>query len=400
MLSVKEAEQIVQDNVCEFGTEIISFELSPGRIIAEDVFTDRDMPPFNRATMDGIAIKYDAITEGIKEFHIAGVQAAGDEPLLINDDSNCIEIMTGAALHDSLDTVIRYEDLIIEHGKAKLKTEVISKWQSIHQKGVDKKKGELLIPSSSEIHPEEISILASVGKTNVSVKKLPTVVIISTGDELVDINENPNPFQIRRSNNYMVKAVLEKFHIIPEMMHISDDLLHITRVIEDCLLKYDVIILSGGVSMGKFDHIPKVLVGSGVTTLFHKVKQRPGKPFFFGRNSSTIIFGFPGNPVSTFFCLYRYFIPWLNACLGKKPCPVLVAALQSNINFIPAFDYFIPVQLSFDHKAQLNALPIAGNGSGDFANLLNTHAFMELPAEQNNFAKGEIFRIWPFSSII
>jgi molybdopterin molybdotransferase len=159
-----------------------------------------------------------------------------------------------------------------------------------------------------------------------------------------------------------------------------------------------VILLSGGISMGKFDYIPQALETLRVDKLFHKVAQRPGKPFWFGRHAEgALVFAFPGNPVATFMCLHRYFLLWLDATLGLKPEPPVYAVLGADFNFVPPLQYFLQVRLNSNKQGQLIATPIEGNGSGDFANLADTDAFMELPLEQNECKKGEVYKIWNFS---
>jgi molybdopterin molybdotransferase len=149
--------------------------------------------------------------------------------------------------------------------------------------------------------------------------------------------------------------------------------------------------------MGKFDYIPQALEDLAVQPLFYKVQQRPGKPLWFGRHGSgTLVFALPGNPVSGFMCLHRYFLPWLRASLGVAPAALLYAVLDGDIDFPHPLQYFLQVKLCSNEQGQLLAKPIAGNGSGDFANLVDTDAFMELPKERNNFKKGEVYRIWRF----
>jgi len=395
MILVEEAEKIIQSKVKNFGIENIPFEDAPGRLLAEDITTDRDLPPFNRATMDGIAINFHAFENGIKSFKIIATQAAGDIPVEINNPHECIEIMTGAALPQSTDTVIRYEDITIENRIATLTTSSLTKGQSIHYKGKDKKKNEVVASANQLITPALIGMAASVGKKELTVNKLPRVIIISSGDELVEVNETPSPYQVRRSNNYLVKAILQKYCIQADMLHIPDDLEKSKKLMAICLEEYDAIIVSGGISMGKFDYIHHALEALSVNKLFHKVQQKPGKPFWFGSyKNEVLVFAFPGNPVSTFMCLHRYFLPWLEASIGLVSTKV-EAILNEDFSFTPALQYFLQVQLK-NENGKILAFPFEGNGSGDFANLLSTQAFMELPAEQNNFTKGEVFRIWPY----
>ena len=399
MITVEEAEKIILAESKDYATESIYFEDALGRVLAENISADRHLPPYNRVTMDGIAINYSAIENGIKCFKIIATQAAGDVPFEINHPSECIEIMTGAALPSTTDTVIRYEDLKIEDGVATLIADNIIKGQSIHFKGADVKQNEIAITANQFITPASINTIGSVGKTNLLVKKLPRTVIISSGDELVNVNETPNAFQIRKSNNYTIKAVLQQYKLNADMIHIPDDAVITKQQIEKSLQKYDIIILCGGVSEGKFDYIPKALDECGVKKIFHKVQQRPGKPFWFGKHENgVLVFAFPGNPVSTFMCMHRYLLPWLEKSLGINK-QSLYAVLSEDFTFSPQLQYFLQVKLNVNEKGCLMAKPIAGNGSGDFANLIDTDAFMELPLKQNEFKKGEVFRIWTFDNI-
>lgn len=395
MITVEEAEKIIQSRVKDFGIEEISFENCLGRVLAKDIIADRDLPPFNRVTMDGIAINFSSFEKGNRKFKIAGTQAAGDESLEIDNPGECIEIMTGAALPKSTDTVIRYEDMVIENNFATISSAQVVKGQSVHFRGTDKKQNEVVAHPNKLITPATIGMAASVGLKMLPVKKLPKVIIISSGDELVDVEETPGPFQIRRSNNYMVRAALQKHFLKADLKHIPDDPAKTVKLISQCLEEYDVIILSGGISMGKFDFIPQALELASVKKLFHKVQQRPGKPFWFGEHkNNTLVFAFPGNPVSTFMCLHRYFLTWLKASLGL-PYTHEFAFLNEDFSFTPKLKYFLQVQLK-NENGKLLATPFEGNGSGDFSNLIDAQAFIELPAEQNNFTKGEVFRIWPF----
>jgi molybdopterin molybdotransferase len=399
MITVEEAERIILEQKADYGAEIVPFELALGRVLAEEIKADRDLPPFDRVTMDGIAVRFDAIEYGISTFRVKGTQAAGDDPVHIEDHTECIEIMTGAMLPPSADTVIRYEDLEMRAGLATLVTREIQRGQNIHYKGRDKKQHEPVAGPGELVTPAIISLLASVGESELRVKRLPRVVVLSSGNELVDVNETPSPFQIRRSNNYTVKAVLKQHGLDADIRHLPDDADVIKEQLKFCLENYDVIILSGGISMGKFDYIPKALADLEVAQLFHKVQQRPGKPFWFGRHAGgQLVFAFPGNPVATFMCLHRYFLPWLRASLGLKEQSPLKAVLSSRVSFYFPLKYFMQVKLHYNEFCQLMATPVEGNGSGDFANLADADAFMELPLERNEFKRGEVFKIYRFSN--
>lgn len=394
MISVAEAEKIVLSQSRDFGTEIIELRNSVGRVLAETLYADRDFPPFDRVTMDGIAINFDAYLNGQHSFNISSIQGAGEIPINVNNGNVCIEIMTGASLPENFDTIIRYEDIEIKNNIANIVTDKINKGQNIHFKGADKTQGETIVNYGTIINSTVIGICASIGKTTVLVKKLPTVAIVSTGNELCDITETPTDIQIRQSNNHTIRAVLNQFGINSQMFHVSDNPEKIKVELGNCILGFDAVILSGGISAGKFDYIPSVLEELNVTKLFHKVNQRPGKPFWFGnKDNGAVVFGLPGNPVSTYMCLHRYFLPWLNSCMGIIISPVY-AILNSDFVFKPTMQNFVQVKVDVSNKGELLATIISGNGSGDFSSLVNSNAFMELPADITNFTKGEIYKIW------
>lgn len=395
LISVSKAEEIIFSEKIDFGTEKISINNSLGRVLAEPISADRDFPPFDRVTMDGIAIKFANYEQGNRQFRIQSTQSAGEKIQALLLDNECIEIMTGAILPKNTDTVIRYEDLEIESGFAIIKSQIREK-QNIHFKGEDRKQGEEIIPKNTEIRSAVIAIAASVGEVNLSVKKHPNIAIITSGDELVSIEKTPELHQIRSSNVYAIASLLTKYGIEADKIHISDNLEVTENTIKSALEKYEVLIMSGGVSMGKKDFIPVALENLGVKKLFHKIAQTPGKPFWFGKKEGNLIFALPGNPVSTFLCMVRYFLPWLHKCLSMSNLNPEFAQLSEDFHIKNSLTYFLQVKLS-NENATVKATPIKGHGSGDFANLIDSNAFMELPAfERNEFKKGEIFRVWRF----
>ena len=395
MVPVREAEEIILRHRRDYGVETLPFDQCLGRVLAEDIRADRDMPPYDRVTMDGIAIRYESFLNGIRSYRILSIQAAGDTPADIHAGDECVEIMTGAALSPTTDTVIPYEEIEIQDGRALVTSDQVQPRQNIHLQGRDKKKDDLLVAPGAFITPAVITAAASVGKTLLQVKKIPRVIIISTGDELKRVDETPTRFQIRRSNNYALHAVLQPYGVDAAMLHLPDEPGIMHEKLKQCLADYDVLLLSGGVSMGKFDHVPTVLEQLGVQKLFHKVRQRPGKPFWFGqRTDGPVVFAFPGNPVSSFMCMHRYFLPWLGAC-WQVTTRQAYAILSEDISFKPALQYFLQVKLE-NEQGQLFAKPVEGNGSGDFANLLSTDAFLELPMERDHFQRGEVFPLWAF----
>ncbi len=394
MISVEEATKILVEKYRDFGTEKVPIEKAIGRIISEDIVADRDFPPFDRVTMDGIAIRYNAFEKGEKEFSLRGTAAAGDPQKSLREKGTCLEVMTGAIMPDGLDTVVPYEKIEIKDGKAFLKIEEIKYKQNVHFRAEDRRRGEILIHAGKKISAAEIGLCATVGKSTILVKGLPKTIIISTGKELVGINEFPKAHQIRKSNVYAIQAQLKKVQIEAVTMHLPDDFEIVYNRLGECLNEFDVIILSGGVSKGKFDYIPEALDKLGVDKHFHRVAQRPGKPFWFGtyKDKSTV-FAFPGNPVSSFMCVQNYLIPWLNDCLQAEKINQTYAILDEDVTFKPDLTYFLEVKLKFERNGRLVASPVKGNGSGDLANLANAEAFIVLPRGKDVFMKGESYPV-------
>lgn len=398
MISSQEALQIILNNTQDFGIEEIPFLEGTGRVLKEDIKADRDFPPFNSVRMDGIAIFFNAFAEGKRAFAIENIQAAGSEQLALTNISNCFEVMTGAVLPKGVDTVVRYEDLNIKDGIATINIDILTKGQNIHNQGRDRKTNDVLIKKNCTLSPAEIGVLATVGKSMVTVAKQPKVMIVSTGDELVEVGEDPLKHQIRRSNVYTLVSLLQKLNIKTATAHLTDDKPKLKEKISQFLKTYDVLLFSGAVSKGKYDFLPEVFDELEVEKLFHKVKQRPGKPFFFGRVETqdakkyikTAVFAFPGNPVSTFIGCLKYFYPWY-----KKSVDLVFenhdkAILAEDFTFKPELTCFLQVRLE-NKKGLLVAVPVTGNGSGDLANLSNADAFLELPDDQTDFKTGEAF---------
>lgn len=391
MITVRQATEIIHQLPFRAGITKVKLSDATGRVLAENIKADRDLPPFHRATMDGIAICFDDYKNGKRDFVIGGLQAAGQPQLELN--TGCIEITTGAILPKNTDTVVRYEDITIDQNIATINVAIVP-YQSVHHRGADALEDQILLTTGTTISPAEIAILASVGKHEVGVYEIKPFAIVVTGDELVDIEQSPLPYQIRKSNGAALSSSLQMLSIPSEIYHLPDDADILRSQLTNIIHQHDVIILSGGVSKGKSDHIPTVLEELGVKKLFHQVKQRPGKPFWFGRTDSKTIFALPGNPVSTFLCFHRYIKPWIEAGLGVA-LKNIKAILAEDFTFKPDLTYFLQVKIDAS-EGMIAATPDAGVGSGDFVNLKDVDGFIELPSERNDFKKGEAFNYIPF----
>ena len=396
MISVKEVDEIIAGSLLDLGTEIIPLAESTGRVLKQQVIADRDFPPFDRVSMDGIAIQFERWQKGIREFPIEDLSAAGTARKRLEEESNCLEVMTGAVMPENADTVVKYEVVTIANGKAIVAADhVVKAGQNIHRQGTDRKEGEVLMTGHRVISPAEVAVLATVGISKVEVVRIPQVAVIATGDELVEVDEKPQPHQIRKSNAHSLVAALREHKFLARTFHLKDDKEQIRQGLKDILEAYDAVVLSGGVSKGKLDFVPEILDELGVTKAFHFVAQRPGKPFWFGRYKKAVVFALPGNPVSTFVGLTRYVVPFLYRSAGVEP-KAIKAMLAADFTFKPDLTYYLQVQLSYSDDGRLLATPAPGQGSGDLANLLEAEAFLELPQGKEDFNKGEVFRCWGY----
>jgi molybdopterin molybdotransferase len=394
MVSVQEATSIILSNLFQPKKSKVNLGECLGKILAEPIVADRDFPPFDRATMDGIALAFDSYQKGVANFRIESVQAAGEHRKKLKSDVACIEIMTGAMLPEGTDTIVPYEQIEIINDQATINSKQVAKGQNIHLQGSDAKKDHLLLETGTVISPAEVALLASIGKTSVSVVSAPKIVIISTGNELVDIEQTPAPHQIRKSNSYALQAALAELGIDSALLHLADDQDQLKTEIKQALLDFDVLLLSGGVSKGKFDFVPSVLESLGVHKLFQQVSQKPGKPMWVGKVGNKFVFALPGNPVSTFLCFHRYVKPWLLRCMGTKPI-TSKAILSKSFSFKGDLTYFLQVKLA-NVEGKLMAEPIIGGGSGDFVNLKEVDGFLELPRGKSEFEMGEAYPLISF----
>lgn len=395
MISVTQALQIISQNTTPFLTEEVPLLQSTGRILAQVVMADRDFPPFHRATMDGIAINSQTFEEGARKFVIEDIQPAGHPQKKLNNKSNCIEIMTGAMLPEGTDAVIRYEDILVENGTATVNLDRISPCQNVHLQGTDEKQGAVLVQPGVQITPAIIAAMATVGLANVKVYTLPRLAVCSTGDELVPVTQQPAPHQIRQSNSYMLLSALQQEGITATPYHLPDEPEAMTLQMQQMLQQYDVLLFSGAVSKGKFDYLPQVLQQLGMQTLFHSIAQKPGKPLLFGRfTNGPVVFGFPGNPVSTWVCYQLYFKAWLYGSLSIA-VPKVEAALSTTTIFKPALTQHLLIKLRHEDGRVL-ADPIDTSTSGDMVNLMKAHGFLSLPATEEVFAEGRVFEVQAF----
>ncbi|WP_209328794.1 molybdopterin molybdotransferase MoeA [Lunatimonas salinarum] len=397
MITVQEAQEIILKQKLSLGIEKIPIHAASGRVLAADILADRDAPPFDRATMDGIAIDTNHFNPGIV-YRITGMQAAGMPQGSLLDPNDCLEVMTGAMMPKGTNGIIPYEQITIKDGLATPKLGSVEPYMNIHLRGTDAKKGQVLIPKGTRLHAATIGVIAAAGVGNVGVATMPRVIVCSTGDELIPIEQEPLPHQIRNSNASMLQAALRQVGIQADTKHLRDEKKTLTAELEKLKDSFDILMFSGAVSKGKFDYLPEVLRELGMESLIHGVAQRPGKPFLFGRFDRSLVFGFPGNPASTLICFHTFFVPWLLSQQGLEAQSAM-GELDSEIVFKKSLTYHLLVSIRYEGSRAI-ASPIANSGSGDLIHLGKADGFLSLPPESDTFNKGSRYPITNWRALL
>ncbi|HEY6925549.1 MAG TPA: molybdopterin molybdotransferase MoeA [Steroidobacteraceae bacterium] len=385
------AQETIDARMTPLAVESRPLEQCIGAILRQDVYAERDNPPFDRVCMDGIAIHSSVLERGVRRFEIEATQPAGAPAITLSKAENAIEVMTGAMLPRGTDCIIPLEEYDLAGNVVSLKDRASgSPFRNVQRRGSDSEPGVPMLTAGTRLGAPEIAVVASAGLATVHVSREPRFMVISTGNELVDPGQPIEEHQVRRSNAYAVVAALRRrgFERVGND-HIPDDedILHerLTRH----LLTSDVLILSGGVSKGKFDLVPQALKRLGVAEVFYQVAQRPGMPMWFGMApGGQAVFGLPGNPVSTLICLIRYVVPAMAIAMGAARILPQPLPLSTPVKFHRNVAYFLPVSVRYDDRGHAAAVPRPPNGPGDFLALTKADGFVELPPRAEGFAEG------------
>lgn len=386
MIDYRQAQELILQRAHSFGHEELPLELAFSRVLAETVYADRDYPPFPRAGMDGYALRYSDLERNIHRFTIAETILAGDTATRAIGEGECYKIMTGAAVPGSADLVIRREDVDEGTNSISLHNIAADPFQNIARRGEDLQAGSVVIDRNCRCEPAVMGLLATLGKAKVKVERLPRIVLLTTGNEVVPVGTPVSSVQIRNSNRWLIEAALKKEGFdLASFAHVPDDPAILRQHLQPALTS-DVVILCGGVSAGDADYVPGVLEELEVKKLFHKMAIRPGKPTWCGITSGfnsepgqpsreTMVFALPGNPFSCLVNTILLIRPYLQACLGLPvPQPLGLPMGEPRKKRTP-LDEFFPVHLS---GAPARLTPVDLNGSGDIrlgrqANALALH---------------------------
>jgi len=400
LLTVKDAISLVHENVNSLNQENVILSECPGRILRQPLVADRALPPFDRVMMDGIAINSDGWFAGLRNFLVCGQQMAGHVGASVESMHECVEVATGASLPIGTDTVLPIEWVSLIDNQALITPPTEALVQSglyVHGKGSDYAKSEELVVSGSILNPGEVAIAATCGYNTLSVTRLPIVSILGTGEELVSVDSTPTSFQIRESNVHALYAACILEGISPPIINrVSDDPIKIRQAVEMLVGVSDLLLFTGGVSVGGKDYLPEVLTSCGFEAIFHGVRQTPGKPLWFGaRSGGPIAFGLPGNPISTVVGFVRYVRLTLNLLQGIIKNSPITVELAEAFHDTSSFTRFLPVRIDESTSGQMRVLPRPPNNSGDLAALAGTDGIIELP-EGKNCPKGHLADFFPW----
>lgn len=387
MIPVETAAALISASMPAYPAVAMPISKCQGRILREPLRADREQPPFNRVAMDGIAVAFPAWERGLRRFILEGRQKAGETPRRLGSEMGCIEVMTGAVLPEGTDCVIPVEEIEVS-GNAAVVSEFAKPkrlMQNVHRAGSDCSGGDVVAQEGVSLTPACLGAAAAFGMATLSVAYSPSVAVIATGDELIDPSKKPSAHQIRRSNPYAIEAALRQMSVDRiALLHSRDEPARLRRTLEGVLGKCDVLILTGGVSMGKTDYVPGALKDLGIRPVFHKIRQKPGKPFWFGVGAGgKPVFALPGNPASVLVCLYRYVLPGLRLAMGGAPEPALKAVLEEEAAAPGSMTQFRPVTVRSLESGALGAAFVSNQGSGDFTGWARCGGFVELAAGES-----------------
>ncbi|HVS36492.1 MAG TPA: gephyrin-like molybdotransferase Glp [Gemmataceae bacterium] len=395
MLAVSAAQTVVLGHARSLPAE--SAALSPallGAVLAEEVTSDLDVPPYDKSMMDGYAVRSADLVGGRGELTVVEEVLAGQTPRLSVGAGQATRIMTGAPLPAGADAVVMVERTQARDDRVHIDDPSVQPGRNIVTRGREMRCGEVVLRAGAVVRPQEIGLLATVGRARASVIPSPRVAVLSTGDEVVEPAETPGPGQIRNSNGPMLLAQAARAGGRMHYLGIARDRLDSLRPLVEMGLQADVLLLSGGVSAGKLDLTPGVLQDAGVVARFHKVEMKPGKPVLFGtRDRSggappTLVFGLPGNPVSSFVCFELFVGPAIRRLRGLPDSdPTASAVLVEDFTFRTDRPTYHPARLEISGDAwRVRAVPWFG--SADLRGLLDMDALVVFPPGDHRHAAG------------
>lgn len=370
LISPREAEVAILAEAELLPAEEIPLTEALGRVLREDLVADRAFPPFDRVTMDGIAFRAGDLSSRPK-LTLQGTHAAGQPTPPPLKPGHCWQIMTGSVLPPDCDTIVPYEEVELSETTA-CPTGEIQPGAFIHREGSDASAGTLLLTSGTRLGPAHLGMMASIGAARIQVTRVPRLKILTTGDELIPVEETPLPHQLRQSNGLTLQSAVRAWGPAEvSWSHLPDDLEATTAGIAEALETSDLLLLSGGISKGRKDFVRPALESLCGAPLFHGVAQRPGKPLAFWNG----ILALPGNPNSTLTTFQRYVVPWLRKMTGQAEAEKRTFPLAEPVVPHDRLTQFLPAMLDGSGRAR----SLSPQNSGDFVTPLDGTGYLEIP---------------------
>jgi len=395
MIPIAEAIEIVLSQASRLGVESVQLKNSVGRFLAEDIIADTDLPPFDRAQMDGYAVCSDDVANTPTRLRIAGESAAGAGWHHQMNSGSAVRIMTGAPVPKGADAVQQVELTREINGDVEI-LESVSSGRSIVRQASEIKAGETVLRPGEQISAAMIATLASFGYAEVKVGRRPRVAVMATGSELVDVDQKPARDQIRDSNNYTIEVYASQSNAIVARLPLAgDDTEELKRAMREAADTCDVLITSGGVSMGVYDFTKAALKELGAEIFFERVALRPGKPTVFARLGKALVFGLPGNPVSVAVTFNLFARTALRAMQGAMHTTLEVdhAVLARDLKGSIDRESYLPAVLRTDEKGTLLAEPLKWGGSSDFVSFARATALINIPAGANAIEANSLVKV-------
>lgn len=394
MISFNKANEIIYDTLKSLqpAAEYIDLLDAPGRTLAEDVVSDADLPPFNNSAMDGFAVKFNP---NIRSWTIKGEISAGNYSAFSADNISAVSIMTGSMIPDGFDTVIPVEDVFIREDNLILNTNArYVQGMNVSKKGQDLMKGQTAVAKGTYLKAPQIAALAACGKATVKVYEKLKIGVLATGDELIDIGNVPSGDKIRASNLYSILSAVKELNMIPENCGIvRDNKSEIRAAVSSALAECDILITTGGVSVGKYDFLKDIFSELGVQILFHKINIKPGKPVLFGiqQNNSKLrlIFGLPGNPVSSLVTFYLFVKSNILKQTGSGEEPLHKAVLLNDLKKSDSKRHFVRGFIKKDKNGVTQVTSVGQQSSGNLVQMSRANCLIIIEEEKMNALTGE-----------
>lgn len=389
LISVTEAGRLIESHVLPLNPVKVALMNAPGLVLSDDVYSKTDVPPFNQSSMDGYAINYDSWKK-LGSLKIEGEVAAGSSAKKPLEFQNAVRIFTGAPVPEGADTVVMQEKVALKAGSLMIQDENLAKGMNFRERGSEIKAGTIALEKGTMMSPAAIGYLAGVGVNEINAYPTPSVSIILTGDELQDPGKALKHGQVYESNSFALSAALRQMGISKiKFLKSQDNLETLISVIAQALDKSDVVLLTGGVSVGDYDFVVRAAKANGVEQIFHKIRQKPGKPLFFGKKGSRIIFGLPGNPASVLNCFYEYVLPALTQMSGRKTSLIsLKVKLKSALKKPAGLTQFLKGYYDGD-----SAIDLKAQESFRLSSFAKANCLIKLEEEKTDFPENDLVEI-------